>query len=77
MPTYDMRNTKTGEVEEMFISISKMEEMIESGEWEQVHRKTVELVTHTGNIINKTSGDWKDLLKSIKKNSGRGDTINL
>ena len=65
------------DLEEMIISISKMEEMTKSGEWEQVHTKTVELITHTGNIINKTSGGWKDLLKSIKKNSGRNNTINL
>ena len=30
----------------------------------------------TRNIVNKTSSDWKDLLKGIKKNSGRGTNIN-
>jgi hypothetical protein len=33
------------------------------------------LITHTGNVINKTSGDWKNLMKNIKKGSGKGNTI--
>lgn len=71
MPTYDMKNIKTGEVKEMFLKISEKEALVESGEWEQVFNSAPELVTHTGNIINKTSGDWKDLLKNIKKNAGK------
>lgn len=70
MPTYDLKNTETGEIKEMILSISKKEEMCASGEWEQVHLSTAKIVTHTGNIINKTSGDWKDLMKKIKKESG-------
>jgi hypothetical protein len=70
MPTYDMKNIKTGEIKEMFISISKKEEMLASGEWEQKILSPTALVTHTGNIVNKTSGDWKDLLKKMKKEAG-------
>ena len=65
-----MKNIKTGEIEEMIISISKKEEMVASGDWEQKHLGVSALVTHTGNIVNKTSGDWKDLLKAVKKGSG-------
>ena len=32
-------------------------------------------VSLTGNVINKTSGDCKDLMKNIKKGSGRSNTI--
>lgn len=70
MPTYDLRNTKTGEVKEMLLTISKMQEMTAGDEWEQVHLGVPSLVTHTGNIVNKTSGDWKDYLKKVKKESG-------
>ena len=70
MPTYDMKNIKTGEIEEMFISIAKKEELLSTGEWEQKILSPTALVTHTGNIINKTSGDWKDLLSKIKDGSG-------
>ena len=70
MPTYDMKNVETGEIIEMIISIAKKEEMLESGEWIQKILAPTAMVTHTGNIVNKTSGDWKDLLKQIKKGSG-------
>ena len=77
MPTFDMENTKTGEVEEFFVSNSKKEEMIESGEWKQVHLTVASnnLISANGAILSKTSGDWRDLLKRVKKGSGRGDTI--
>lgn len=76
MPTYDIR-TKDGEEREEFCSISKMEEMVESGEWSIVHKNSTTLISHTGNIINKTPDGWKDLLKATKKGSGRRNTINL
>ena len=76
MPTYDLKNTTTGEVDEHIISISKKEEMVESGEYEQVHLGTADLVTHTGGILSTTSGDWRNFLTRMKKGSGRGDTIN-
>lgn len=70
MPTYDLRNTETGEVKEFLISISKKEEMVESGEWMQVHTSVPDLVTHTGSMLGKTSGDWKNKLDQIKKQAG-------
>ena len=78
MPTFDMQNTKTGEVEEFLISNSKKEEMIESGEWKQVHLTVAKdsLLTQSGGTLGKTSGDWRDLLKRVKKGSGRGNTVN-
>ena len=70
MPTYDLKNTETGEVKEFLVSISKKEEMVSSGEWEQVHLGVPDLVSHTGSILSKTSGDWKNKLDQIKKQSG-------
>ena len=70
MPTYDLKNTETGEVKEFLISISKKEEMVESGEWMQVHTSVPDLVTHTGSMLGKTSGDWKNKLDQIKKQAG-------
>jgi hypothetical protein len=70
MPTYDLRNTKTGEEISHLCTISEKESMVASGEWEQFHSRMPGDITHTGNIVNKTSGDWKDLLKKIKDGSG-------
>ena len=72
-----MMNVETGEITEMFISISKKEEMVASGEWEQKILGSPSLVTHTGNIINKTSGDWRDLLKKMKNETDSTKTSGL
>lgn len=70
MPTYDLRNTKTGEEISHLCTIAEKEAMVASGEWVQFHSRMPADVTHTGNMVNKTSGDWKDLLKKIKKEAG-------
>lgn len=34
------------------------------------------MVTHVNSTLySKTSGDWRDLMKKVKKGSGRGNTI--
>lgn len=70
MPLYTFRNKETGEEKVMMLSISAMEELTEQGEWQQIIAAP-SMVSHTGNIINKTSGDWKDYLKKIKKSTSR------
>lgn len=70
MPTYDLKNTETGEVKEFLVSISTKEEMVASGEWTQVHTGVPDLVSHHGSVLGKTSGDWKNKLDQIKKQSG-------
>lgn len=79
MPTYDLRNTKTGETKEMILSISKKEEMVASGDWQQVHLSAPKDVTHVGSMIGKTSSDWSDHLKNIKKSTGKRvtNTVNV
>ena len=70
MPLYTIKNTRTGEVKDMLLKISAMIEMTSSGEWEQIIGSPA-LVTHTGNIVNKTSSDWKNHLQKIQKGSSR------
>ena len=70
MPTYDLRNKTTGEEISKLCTIAKKEAMVASGEWEQFHSRMPSDITHAGNIVNKTSGDWKDLLKAVKKGAG-------
>jgi len=79
MPTYDLKYIKTGEIESHLISISKKEAMVESGEYVQVHLGVAATVTHTGNIVNKTSTDWKNHLERIKKSAGKRvkNTVNV
>ena len=77
MPTYDLRNTATGEVEEHIVSISKKEEMVASGEYEVVHRSVAKdnIITQHDGTLSRTSSDWRNLLGRIKKGSGRDNTI--
>jgi|TARA_R110000823_G_scaffold174787_2_gene307412 hypothetical protein len=75
MPTYEVRDLKTGEDTEIICSYSSLQEKIDSGRFIQVHKSTATIVTHTGSMLSKTSGDYKDLIKKIKKGSGRGNSI--
>lgn len=77
MPTYSMKHKETGEVKDMLLSFSEREELLEAGEYEQVHLAAPKTVTHVGSMIGKTSSDWQSLLKDIKKGSGKGNTINV
>lgn len=76
MPTYQFKNTETGEITEKIMSISAMEEYKkENPHMQSYHSGAANIIGHTDGIMSKTSGDWRDLMKSIKKGSGRGDTI--
>ena len=77
MPTYDVRNKKTGEEKEVIMSYDALQVFISDSDWEQIHKSSARLVTHTGSILGKTSDGWKDVLKSVKKASGRKNTINV
>jgi len=75
MPTYSMKNKETGEVEEMYLTLQEREDILSTGEYEQM-LSTASFISQHGSTISKTSGDWKDLLKKIKKGSGSGSSIN-
>lgn len=76
MPLYTIINDKTGETEDVMMSWDSLQEKLKDlGEdWRQQIGAPSLVSTH-GNVINKTSGDWKDLMKNIKKGSGRGNNI--
>lgn len=70
MPLYNIRNKKTDIVEEVFLPYSSLEALIAEGEYVQVHLSAPSLISHTGNVINKTSDDWKEHLRRTKKAAG-------
>ena len=78
MPLYTIINDETNETEDLFCSYKDMQKTLkEKGNpWRNIIG-TPNFVSHTGNIVNKTSGDWKDLLKGIKKGSGRGTNFKI
>ena len=75
MPLYDIKNVESGEVKEVNMSYASLQDYLLSGEWIQVHHTTGGLIPENGDLHGKSSGDWNDLLKKIKKGSGRGVNI--
>lgn len=75
MPLYDIKNVETGEVKEVSMSYSSLQEYLLSGEWIQVHHTTGGLIPENGDMYSKVSDGWNDVLKSIKKGSARSNTI--
>lgn len=76
MPMYTIVNKKTEGTQTMFCSYEKLQEKLEQlGEdWSQKIGAPA-LISNTGNVVNKTSSDWKQHLKNIEKGSGEGTTI--
>lgn len=65
MPTYTFKNTKTDEIFDKFISISEMEEMVESGDFVQIIGSP-KIVAGVGNPYKKTPEGFKDILRNVK-----------
>lgn len=75
MPTYEVRDLKTGEDTEIICSYDSLQEKIGSGRFVQIHKSTANIITHAGSILDTTSDGWKDLIKNIKKGSGKDNNI--
>ena len=76
MPTYVFYDTKTKKTEELLMSISEMEA------YRKKHKKTKQLVPASPKIVsgvasgrNKPDDNFRDILRTIKKNN-RGSKIN-
>ena len=78
MPTYRVRkaNTKSGKSWEVFCSYEELQQMIEEYDIEQV-LSAPKIVSGTGSLLSKTDDGWKENLKRIKKNAGKGSTIKV
>ena len=77
MPTYDIRNKKTGETKEVFCPYAdKEKELKKHGkDWEYVVGLPNYQQGDSVNDIKKAGSGWNDVLKSIKKASGKDNTI--
>ena len=77
MPTYALKNKETEEYFEVFCSYEDLQNILNEDSTLTHIIQAPKLVTQVGSTIGKTSEGWRDLLKSIKKGSGRGNTINV
>lgn len=77
MPTYVMRHKETGEEKEMFLSMSAREQFLKDNpDWEPGIALYQGLVSDHKTAFRRAGTEWNDMLKNIKKGSGRGNTIN-
>jgi len=76
MPTYEIQNQKTGEVKEVFCSWKdKDKELKKHGkDWKYLIGAPA-TTTRGINVIKRAGSGWNDVLKTIKKNSGKDNTI--
>ena len=74
MPTYNMKNKATGEIQEMYLSFSERDALLDTNEWEQM-LSTPNFVTDTQSTLRRAGSDWQEHLGRIKKGSGKGNTI--
>lgn len=66
MPTYNFRNTETGEEFEKFISISEKELFLkENANIQQIFKKTPKIISGVGDVYSKTDNTWKEVLSKI------------
>jgi hypothetical protein len=78
MPTYTVRraNSDSNHTWEVFCSYTELQEMCEEYNLQQV-LSAPKIVSGVGSLATKTDDGWKDHLKRIKQNSGRGNTIKV
>jgi hypothetical protein len=75
MPSYTMINIETEEEQEMVLSLTEREELLNSGKYKQ-KLSTAKFISQHGSTLSKTSSGWKDLLGKMKKNNPRSN-INI
>ena len=68
MPTYDFKNTETGEIVTKNLSFSGKDEYLEANPYmTQVHLSSPKLIRNSDGDVLKAAGDgWKDVQNRIK-----------
>jgi hypothetical protein len=77
MPRYTIIDTSDDTEWEIQCSWDELQIVLSENSNLKQGLSTPNFVTQTGNTVSKTSTDWRDLLKKVKKGSGRGNTINV
>jgi hypothetical protein len=77
MPEYTLINTITNERKEVYWSFDRLTNYLEENpDWNKAITAP-KIVSGTGDVLSKTDDSWKDVLKTIKKGAGKGNTINV
>ena len=76
MPTYNFRNKDTGDVVEVLMRMSELDQYKEDNPNMEQIITAPKIVSGVGSMLSRTDGGWNDMLKRIKSGSGRNNTIN-
>lgn len=77
MPRYTIIDTSDNTEWEIQCSWDELQIVLSENSNLKQGLSTPNFVTQTGNTVSRTSTDWRDLLKKVKKGSGKGNTINV
>jgi len=76
MPTYTIRDDRTGTEETVICSWKDLQAITNSDHITQV-LKPIKIVSSTGSLGSKRPDGFTDVLKEMKKSAGRGNTIKI
>ena len=77
MPVYTIRNDSTEEYYEVNMSYEEFKKLLEDNSHLRQIFKMPATVSGRMTTLRRAGGDWQDLLKKVKKNSGRDNNINV
>lgn len=77
MPTYTLKDNKTGDTWEIFCSYDELQVTLDEMQNVSQVLSAPKIVGGTGSLLSKTDGGWKDNLQRIKDRSGQGNTIKV
>lgn len=73
MPTYDIKNIKTGEIKTILCKYTELEELLSKGEYEKMV-STPMIVSAVGSVVGKIDNGFNDVLQKVKS-SHHGSNI--
>ena len=76
VPKYTVKPLEEGDEYDIECSADELQDYLKKHNCIKV-LKVPGIVGHTGSLISKTDQGWKDNLKRIKANSGKGNTIKV
>ena len=76
MPKYTVKPLSGGEEYDIECKSDDLDEYLKRNGLAKVI-KFPGIVSHHGSLLSKTDNGWKDVLKSVKKASGKGNTIKV
>ena len=77
MPYYTLTNTKTDESYEVHMSWDELQAHLKDNPHLKKEFSTPNIISGIDGIGRHSDDGWKDMLKTIKKGSGRGEKIKV